>query len=199
MTVRSNIADLQALKKLAQPGYLYGRLATAAAGEALRLVQMGFRAGTDPDDSPWEPLKSRKGMILIRTARMRNSFTSRATARGFVVGSNVKYVTFHQDGTGGRKQAQTMHRVQPYAYDFLQAGKLGTKRGRFISRQQAKKLKKRYVAVHSFSMTFAAGSGAIPIRRMVPAGGQLTQKWQTAIDTTCNGIMKKATAEAGAR
>ncbi len=106
MTVRSNIADLQALKKLAQPGYLYGRLATAAAGEALRLVQMGFRAGTDPDDSPWEPLKSRKGMILIRTARMRNSFTSRATARGFVVGSNVKYVTFHQDGTA---RSQSTH------------------------------------------------------------------------------------------
>ena len=128
MTVRSNIADLQALKKLAQPGYLYGRLATAAAGEALRLVQMGFRAGTDPDDSPWEPLKSRKGMILIRTARMRNSFTSRAAARGFVVGSNVKYVTFHQDGTRGHR-AHTQQRFTSSGGKFVFHAQHGTDGG----------------------------------------------------------------------
>ena len=203
MTVRATSNDLSALRRLCQGEALKARMLRAASGEGLRLNQLGFRDGTDPTGDPWAPLKSRVGVILVKTARMRNSFTSRPTPTGFVIGSNDEKVKWHQDGTNGRKNAQTQHRAMPYAGDFISAGKLGTKRGRFISRAQARKLGQHTgggaIGVKSFSMTFGVGSGAIPARPMVPTGGELTAKWQIAIDSTCDGVMQKAVAEAGGK
>jgi phage gpG-like protein len=199
MTVRADTKDLQVLRKLCQGETLKARILRAAAAEGLRQNQLGFRSGTDPDDSPWEPLKSRSGMILIRTARMRNSFTSRATARGFVVGSNVKYVTFHQDGTRGHK-AHTQQRFTSSGGKFVSMHNMELMEGRArVTNASGKRTSRKRSVRGIVTMQMKAGGGAIPIRRMVPAGGQLTQKWQTAIDTTCNGVMKKVMAEAGAR
>jgi phage gpG-like protein len=140
MTVRAVSNDLTALRKLCNGEALKARMLRSASGEALALVMKGFQSGTDPKDDPWAPLRSRNGMILVRTARMRNSFTSKPTATGFVIGSNVTYTKFHQDGT--------------------------------------KKMK---------------------ARQMVPTGGVLTAKWQTAIDAACNVAMQNAVAEAGGK
>jgi phage gpG-like protein len=202
VSVRAVSGNLSALHKLLDGEALKARMLSNAAAQALTLVMLGFRDQKDPTDTPWKPLQSRDGMILVRTARMRNSFTSRATARGFIVGSNVEYTQYHQYGTNGRRQSQTRHMVMPYASDFLMAGKLGTKRGRFISRKQAKTLsasKYGSIGVHVFSVTFAEGSGKIPERPMVPVNGQLTAKWQLAIEWSCGEVVDRAAKEAGAR
>ena len=201
MTVRATSNDLAALHRLCQGEALKARMLRAASGEGLRLNQLGFRDGTDPTGDPWAPLKSRVGVILVKTARMRNSFTSRPTPTGFVIGSNDEKVKWHQDGTNGRENSETRHMTMPYFSDFMQVskyGKLGTKRGQFMSRKTAARIKGS-VATKSFSMTFGVGSGAIPARPMVPTGGVLTAKWQAAIDSTCNGVMKKSVAEAGGK
>ena len=109
MGVRGDFAQLALLRaklKDAGGGALKARLLKAAAAEALTQVKLGFRAQQDPSGKPWKPLKSRKGMILRKTSRMANSFTARPTDSGFVIGSNVTYSPFHQDGT--RRMAKRM-------------------------------------------------------------------------------------------
>jgi phage gpG-like protein len=177
---------------------LRARMNRAAAGEALSLVQRGFREGVDPEGKPWAPLKSRKGKILRDTGRLANSFTSQPTEHGFRVGTSVSYAVYHQEGTQGRKKSETRSMVRAYAADAIQAGKLGTKRGRFISRKQAKKLK--YVAVHSMTATWSEGSGKIPQRAMVPVSSpNLSERWQKAIDKACDTALRNHFAEVGSK
>jgi phage gpG-like protein len=75
--------------------------------EALALVRKGFQTSTNPYGERWKPLKVRKGMPLIDTARLRNSFARRAvTNTGFGIGTNVAYMSYHQEGT--RRIAQRL-------------------------------------------------------------------------------------------
>lgn len=134
---------------------LYHRVKVRAAAAALTELQLGFRESRDPYGRPWAPLKYRKGKPLLKTARMRNSFTVRITPTGFRIGTNVAYAEFHQRGTQGRKAAMTR---------FMAAGK----NGRFISHAKAGARKAGSVSVRA--LNFKAGTGGIPKRQMVPEG-----------------------------
>jgi phage gpG-like protein len=196
MSVTGDFAELAALNKQLADLTLKHKLLTAASAEGLTQVQMGFRDQRDPFGKAWAPLKYRKGtkgkraQILRLTGRMGNSFTSTPTENGFQVGSNTEYTKYHQEGTGGRKQAETRSMVRPVVGDAIQAGKLGSVKGRFISRKKARTLK--YVAVMSMTATYAQGSGAIPIRMMVPPSGpDLPPIWHRAIEAACNQAFVK--------
>jgi len=81
-------------------------LMQACADEALSIVQLEFRRSQDPNGNSWEPLKYRDGKILVKTAIMRNSFTSQATEHGFQVGNNVPYTNTHNEGYAPRNIPQ---------------------------------------------------------------------------------------------
>lgn len=208
MGVVAHTSELKALRALfAAPEKLVGQMCVAAAGESKMLVQMGFRNETDPDGNPWKPLKSRKGMILRKTARMANSFTSEATPTGFRVGSNDEKVTFHQEGTKGHKASQRTQAVSGEGKFVRSSGKARARggvgrtiirNGRTINILAKKKLTYRGVTGHR-ALNFKAGGGAIPIRRMVPDGGNLTPRWQQSIDKVCNSVMWKEIAQAGGK
>lgn len=178
MGVRGDFAELAKLRaafRQASSGDLRSRLLKAAASEALTQVQLEFRESVDPTGQAWAPLKYRDGMPLRDTGRMANSFTSKPTGNGFMVGTNVAYAVYHQKGTKGRKAAQT--RMQAVG-----------KNGRFMSRLRAGKAKSASVGVRS--LTFKAGSGGIPARPMVPEGG-LTARWRKPIEAAVDGAFKK--------
>lgn len=106
MAVRGDFGELARLRqqlKGGASGDLKTRLLKAAAAEARTQVQLGFREQVDPNGTAWAPLMHREGMILRKTGRMANSFTSTPTGTGFTVGTNVKYAEFHQNGTRSRK------------------------------------------------------------------------------------------------
>lgn len=157
-------------------------VADSAAEEAVKLVAEGFQQQSDPYGNEWKPKRHDDGRSVLvgKTARLRRGWHWKRTGVGKRrVYSNVDYAIYHQDGTRGRHSEQTQHRVQPYANDFIQAGKLGTRRGRFISRKQARKLGRggSAIAVHSFKITFGIGSGKIPVRAMVPDSRGIPQAW----------------------
>jgi phage gpG-like protein len=194
MTVRGDTQDLQALRKLCQGEAVKSRMLRAASGEGLKLVQMGFRTGTNPNDDPWEPLKSRKGVILVKTARMRNSFTSRPSSTGFVVGSNDEKVKWHQDGTKGHR-AHTQQRFISGNGRFVRMANMELMTGKARSGGRLKSRQVRGIR----TLQMKEGGGGIPARQMVPPNGMLTPKWQTGIDNVCNEVMQKSMAEAGAK
>lgn len=105
MGVRGDFEELRRLREKLKAGStsnnseLKQRLLKSAAAEARTQVAIGFRDQVDPTGAPWKPLKKRQGKILRKTGRLANSFTSRPTETGIVVGTNTKYAVFHQDGT----------------------------------------------------------------------------------------------------
>jgi len=221
MPVKGDIKELKAMRAILDaPEQLHRHMLEAAAAEAKHLVQMGFRNETDPYGNKWAPLKSRPGgMILRQTARMANSFTSEATGTGFRVGSNVKYVTFHQFGTSGLSkdysrlqafssettvQAETSETTTSNKF-VRESGKARVRvgdpryflRGNQVRRTLGRKaLTFRGVAGH-VQLNFKKGSGAIPARPMVPNNGQLSIPWQTNIDRICNNVMMREILLAG--
>ena len=220
MTVRAQYTgDLDMLRKLlTNPDILKQRMLAAAAAEAKRLVQMGFRTETDPDGVHWAPLKGRRGMILRDTGRMANSFTSVPTADGFRVGSNVEYVKFHQEGTKGLSQDFT--RRQNFSEDLKFTRNKGKGKKEGFARKSTGVPQKRNVWRHGklveitvapkrvltetgvagvYTLRFKKGGGKIPVRMMVPPNGELTAKWKENIDRVCNTIMGRAVTEAGGR
>lgn len=202
---------------LNNPDIVRQRMLAGAAAEAKRLVQMGFRTESDPDNNPWEPLKGRKGMILRDTARMANSFTSTVISNGFRIGTNVAYTKFHQEGTKGHKAhsrrqnfsenlrfTRNQGKGKKEGFARLQTGGPQTRNvwrhGRMVQITVAPKRKLTYTGVAGvYTLHFKEGGGKIPIRRMVPEGGQMTQYWQTNIDRVCNTIMGRAVTQAGGR
>lgn len=107
MGVRGDFEELAKLRrKMSEPNSeIKEPLLKAAAAEARTLVAMEFRQSIDPNGDPWQPLAWRKGMPLRKTGRGANSFTARPTDEGFVVGTNVEYMAFHQTG-GKTRQAR---------------------------------------------------------------------------------------------
>lgn len=104
MGVRGDFPELAKLREqLRSSGELKQRLLSAAAAEARTQVALEFRQSVDPNGQPWAPLAWRSGKILRKSGRGGNSFTSRATANGFVVGTNVDYMGVHNTGGTTRK------------------------------------------------------------------------------------------------
>lgn len=89
------------------------RLATKCGAAALKLVADEFRGSHDPRGNPWQPLKYRQGgkmrrgqygprragKPLMKTGRLRASFSTAVTPNGFRIGTAVQYAGYHQTGT----------------------------------------------------------------------------------------------------
>jgi len=87
------------------------------AEDMKQFVRDRFESGTDPMGDDWVPLepatiagrrKGRKGRkaaggekvrILVDTAILQNSINAEATKRRLIVGTNIEYALFHQEGT----------------------------------------------------------------------------------------------------
>ena len=83
-----------------------GRISAELALTTLRLVAEGFAREADPEGRGWAPRvvevagRDPGRPILVLTGRMKASFRIiRANARGFVVGTSVRYAGYHQRGT----------------------------------------------------------------------------------------------------
>jgi len=98
----------QALDKvvavLEHPRPLFGRVGQAW----VNLAQLGFRAGTAPDGTPWKRsyrAESEGGQTLVDTGTLRRSITAAATDVDLVIGTNLRYARIHQ--FGGTIRAKT--------------------------------------------------------------------------------------------
>jgi Phage virion morphogenesis family. len=216
MTVKLTGNDLPALRKLLKsPEKLKVRLLSVASGQALALVQMGFRNQKDPDGVPWVPLADKRGnhSILTKTGLMKRRFDSHPTETGFEVGSNDEKVVFHQEGTKGLHKDYS--RKQAYASSGMFVRKSGKARTtvqldaehvRTVTRANGtvmsittKKVLTQYAVAGHKTLNFKTGNGKIPIRRMVPADGKLTTLWLEAIGKQCDATVARLCKEAGAK
>lgn len=133
-------------------------------GEAARTqLARGFRQSVDPYGAAWAGLKHRKGKPLLDSGRLRSSYTYTATSDGVRIGTNVVHAKFHQYGTDGRKTAGGR-------FQAVNA------RGRFRSHAKASKLKRGSVSVRR--LNYAAGSGKIPARMMLPVKSRGLGTWK---------------------
>lgn len=161
----------RALRALMESDKVRSRVAKAMGEAALKQLNDGFRNSVDPYGAKWAPLarnrarNAKKGGVskpLLDTGRLRRSFALRTTPEGFSLWTKTKYAPYHQYGTGGRKAAS--FRWQPTS-----------RKGRFLSKAKAAKAKGKSVGVRGLS--FAAGSGKIPPRMMVPTKDRGTGTW----------------------
>jgi phage virion morphogenesis protein len=108
MPVHGDFAKLRRVKQqlaTVKSKKLHLEVSRQVAHETLTLISDGFRGERDPYGDAWAELLRRSGRILSDTGRLRNSFTVKhVTARGFTVGSSVKYAAFHQHGTRRMKR-----------------------------------------------------------------------------------------------
>lgn len=144
---------------------LLQRLHKAAAAEALTQAQLGFRKSEDPDGKPWAPLQLRNGMPLRDTGVLANSFSSRPTDRGFVIGAGAWYAVVHQNGMTIRPKRAKLLRFRD------RSGGQRPGKGGFVF---AKKV-------------------TIPPRKMVP-WPRLSRRWseaiQKAVDASFNRFFR---------
>ena len=178
MAVIDSYEALTALtNRLNNPKPLLDSMFMASASEAKRLLGIEFQQGINPFQQAWAPLKGKKKnrRPLRKTGRMGNSFTAKPISNGIRVGNNTKYVGFQNDGTNGRKTAQT--RYQPV-----------NKRGRFQKKSAAARMKK---LVKVRRLGFQAGTGGIPARMMIPPNGVFSPWWQQNIDRACGSAFDK--------
>lgn len=100
----------EALREITSPR-MFEELHTAAAVNMHRLVMEGFDEERDPYGIRWRPsLRARLegGHTLIKSGRLRQSFTWRADAKGAQVGTNVVYAPTHQFGRDGIAQRRML-------------------------------------------------------------------------------------------
>ena len=171
------------LSKLANPALV--QVAATGIAQALATeVQLGFRKEQDPDGNKWPALKAkrkRKGKgkrgnkILRDTGRLANSITGRATGNTAVVGTNVSYGPYHQYGTGGHKASS---RAQPT-----------NKKGRFVAKEKAGKVKRGAVAVKLIQ--FKEGGGKIPARPFLPMA-TLPESYASEIGYVITQVLKRS-------
>lgn len=74
-------------------------LNTELGQDAMFLVHRGFETSADPYGRRWQGPKRRKGMPLLDTGRLRNSFSVRYTSAGFYLSSRTAYASYLQNGT----------------------------------------------------------------------------------------------------
>ena len=101
LTLQVNGAD-GAIRDLAAAAVRVNRGGPAFKVIAVRLwrdTQDNFRQG-GRWPSKWAPLKHRTGVILVKTAVLKNSISSASDANSASVGTDVKYAAVHQLGRG---------------------------------------------------------------------------------------------------
>ena len=85
------------------------------AGRMEASVEDNFRAGGRP--TRWKPsirAERKGGKTLIKTARLKNSITSRVRGEYIIIGSNVSYAKAHQKGVDAQvTQRVRAHRRKP--------------------------------------------------------------------------------------
>lgn len=88
----------KALEDLFSPA-TSARMMSVVAGGMLSQTLQRFRAGKDPDGTPWKPT-GRGGTILVDSGGkgLMGSVVSSSTATGAAVGTNKKYARIHQFG-----------------------------------------------------------------------------------------------------
>lgn len=145
-----------------------------AAEAALMVVRDEFRSSSDPYDQPWAPIQ-RDGQILVDTGVMRNSFTARAVSNGIVIGTNVPYAKYHQNGAQGRK-----HKIRTQRWSHKAGKKLA---GKFAHRTAPKHL--------IYADSFMGGGGRIKARPMLPSGA-LPERWESKITRAIKRAYAKA-------
>lgn len=89
-----------------------------AIGSALvTSTLLRFERGQDPEGTPWLPSQralETGGQTLIKTGRLRDSITHRATADSVVVGTNLVYAAIHQLGGQAGRGRRTRIPARPY-------------------------------------------------------------------------------------
>lgn len=76
-----------------------------------------FEQEKDADGTPWPPslrALTEGGQTLTKTARLRQSITSRATAAAAEVGTNLVYAAIHQFGGAVKHEARTVTLYRHY-------------------------------------------------------------------------------------
>jgi phage gpG-like protein len=163
---------LRLLGKLAS-GEMERRLQFALGDEALKQVRAGFRKSVAPDDSKWAPHASgtKGSRILVKSGRLRGSFSKRHAPNGFVIVSPVEYAGIHQHGGAIHHKASTRARG---------------KRGRFLAKEKQQNRKGRSVGVTFLS----AHTQTIPARPMLPDGQNLGPRWQAAFRSIADRTLR---------
>ena len=122
-----------------------------------RLIRDGFDQSRDPYGAAWAPLTYRVGKPLIKTGLLRSSFKARNDGDDLVVGTNVFYAPFHQQGAVWKQRK----RVQPAS----------KRTGRFT----------KSTAASSRSVGVPGGVRRIPRRPFLPDGRGMPPRWRKAI------------------
>lgn len=167
--VRGSFTQLRALReKIAglPSDIVKGELAQVLSGTALKLIADEFKYGVDPYGRKWKPVK-RGGQPLIKTGRLRASFSARPAPGGISIDTTVAYAAVHQNGAD----------VAPHSR--LQGGTIWShpETGRILSKAQAKR--RTLVVEHKFSHK-TYGSGFKITRRMFIPTGTLGAIWRNA-------------------
>jgi phage virion morphogenesis protein len=106
-TISLATQDINALLATAA-GIHQTRALMAQLGRALHSnTLMNFRRGTEPDGTPWLPLKTRRGQPLRDTGRLMRSITWEANDDTAVIGTNVIYARAHNFGVVGKLLPRT--------------------------------------------------------------------------------------------
>ena len=82
-------------------------------------TRLRFKLGVDPQGRPWAPLKEatlrsrrRKGRqdqpVLSDSRTLRNSIESSSTNDEVIIGTNVEYAKYHQEGTSRMPQRKIL-------------------------------------------------------------------------------------------
>jgi phage virion morphogenesis protein len=107
ISIRINDADTRAsLERLIQRLYDTEQPMREIGAVIDTQVQLGFRAGKDPEGRPWAPLspvtiarRSHGGTKPLRdTGRLQNSFSTQINRDSVEYGTNVEYASTHQGG-----------------------------------------------------------------------------------------------------
>ena len=190
-SVRGDFAKLHKIEqKIAQirDGKVQTAMRKVLAEEGLTQVRLGFRESRDPYGVPWAPLQHRSGKALIKTSRLRNSYTTRPTSKGFRLGTNVHYAGVHQNGWDGRTGAWSRKQAVDARGKFASTATDGKRdaSGRFLKRSKRK-------AVGFRVLNFQAGRGGIPARPMVPtkSRGGLGHIWTKAFHEAAATVFQK--------
>jgi len=99
------IGDIRRRIDTARSASFRARLAQNLAEEARHQVDDGFRQQRDPYGRAWQPLKHRRGKILLDTGRMRASTATQAAPDGFRLEITAAYAAHHQYGTKSHAKA----------------------------------------------------------------------------------------------
>lgn len=128
---------------------------------AVDLVKDGIDRGVDPYGKKYAPLKLRDGEPLQDTGRLKNSWHSTSTRRGFRVAPGVTYAAFHQTGTG--LYGPKAKRITPKTASALRLGNTGL---------------------------FAKSVKGAPQRKMVPDAGRLPPRWNAALNAAALEVLE---------